>query len=170
MRLSQKIGVKPTHLTKSSGVPRAPLVGLLVTLCVLLASPLVSGTEPAEKPVGESREAPEAQVLVTYYYTSYRCPTCKKLEDYSRQAIEEGFPAELEDKRIVFRTLNLDEPENSRYREDYKLVTKSLIVSLNRKGKEIKWKNLPDIWKLVGNQEKFGEYVRRETRSFLEEL
>ena len=108
--------------------------------------------------------------LVTYYYTSYRCPTCKKLETYSRQAIEEGFPAELEEKRIVFRTLNLDEPENSRYVEDYKLVTKSLIISLNRNGKEIKWKNLPDIWKLVGDQEKFGEYVQRETRGFLEEL
>jgi hypothetical protein len=91
------------------------------------------------------------------------------LETYSRQAIEEGFPGELEEKRIVFRTLNLDESENSRYVEDYKLVTKSLIVSLNRNGKEIKWKNLPDIWKLVGDQEKFGEYVQRETRSILEE-
>ena len=77
--------------------------------------------------------------------------------------------AQLEEKKIVFRTLNLDESENSRYVEDYKLVTKSLIVSLNRNGKEIKWKNLPDIWKLVGDQEKFGEYVQRETRSFLEE-
>ena len=161
-----QLGVKPTHLTRSSGVPRGPVVGLLVSLCVLLAFPLVSGTEP----VGEGREAPESQVWVTYYYTSYRCPTCKKLETFSRQAIEEGFPAELEEKRIVFRTLNLDEPENSRYVEDYKLVTKSLIVSLNRGGKEVKWKNLPDIWKLVGDQEKFGEYVQRETRSFLEEL
>lgn len=124
--------------------------------------------EPLE-PAGESRGTHDSQVLVTYYYTSYRCPTCKKLETYSRQAIEEGFPGELEEKKIVFRTLNLDESENSRYVEDYKLVTKSLIVSLNRNGKEIKWKNLPDIWKLVGDQEKFGEYVQRETRSFLEE-
>ena len=162
MQLSQVIGRR-----------KGLVVGLFVSLCLLLASPLVSGTEPvepAEKPVGESREASESQVWVTYYYTSYRCPTCKKLETYSRQAIEEGFPAELEEERIVFRTLNLDEPENSRYVEEYKLVTKSLIVSLNRNGKEIKWKNLPDIWKLVGDQEKFGEYVRRETQSFLEEL
>jgi len=176
MRPSQtnkQIGVKPAHLTKSSGIPRGPVVGLLVSLCVLLASPLVSGTEPiqpADKPGGESREALESQVWVTYFYTSYRCPTCKKLEAYSRQAIEEGFPAEVEEKKIIFRTLNLDEPENSRYVEDYKLVTKSLIVSLNREGKEVKWKNLPDIWKLVGDQEKFEEYVQRETRSFLEEL
>ena len=158
-----------THLTKLSGVTTRLLVGLFVFLCLALSSPLLAETEPADKPAGEGREIAETQVLVTYYYTSYRCPTCKKLETYSQQAIEEGFPAELEEKRIVFRTLNLDEPENSRYVEDYKLVTKSLIVSLYRNGKEIKWKNLPDIWKLVGDQEKFGEYVRSETRSYLEE-
>ena len=148
---------------------KSPVVGLFVSLCVILASPLVSWTEPAEKPAGEGREAPESQVWVTYYYTSHRCSTCKKLEAYSRQAIEKGFPAEIEAKRVVFRTLNLDEPENGRYVEDYKLVTKSLIVSLCRRGKEVKWKNLADIWKLVGDQEKFAEYVRSETRGYLEE-
>ena len=166
----REIGVRPTHLTKLSGVGRGLLGGLFVSLCLALLSPLLAGAEPADKPAGEGLEISETQVLVTYYYTSYRCPTCKKLETYSRQAIEEGFPEELEEKRIVFLTLNLDEPENSRYVEDYKLVTKSLIISLNRNGKEIKWKNLPEIWKLVGDQEKFGEYVQRETRGFLEEL
>jgi len=148
------------------GVGRGLLGGLFASLCLALFSPLLAGAEPA----GGGLESSETQVLVTYYYTSYRCPTCKKLETYSRQAIEEGFPEELEEKRIIFRTLNLDEPENSRCVEDYKLVTKSLIISLTRNGKEIKWKNLPDIWKLVGDEEKFGEYVQRETRGFLEEL
>ena len=152
------------------GVGGGLLGGLFVSLCLALFSPLLEGAEPADKLAGEGLESSETQVLVTYYYTSYRCPTCKKLETYSRQAIEEGFPAELEEKRIVFRTLNLDEAENKRYVEDYKLVTKSLIVSLNRDGKETKWKNLPDIWKLVGDQEKFVEYVQRETKRFLEEL
>jgi hypothetical protein len=140
----------------------------------MLSYPLVlgdlRGAEPAKDPVGVSREAPDAQVLVTYFYTSYRCPTCKKLEAYSRQAIEDGFPRELEEKMILFRTLNVDEPENSHYTEDYKLVTKSLIVSLNRNGKEVKWTNLADIWKLVGNQEKFKAYVRSETQAYLKDL
>ena len=164
------LGVRPTHLTKLSGVGRDLLGGLLVFLCLAPFSPLLAaGEEPADKPTGEGLEVSETQVLVTYYYTNYRCPTCKKLETYSRQAIEEGFPEELEKKKIVFRTLNLDEPENNRYVEDYQLVTKSLIVSLTRNGKEIKWKNLPHIWKLVGDQDKFEEYVRGETRSYLEE-
>jgi len=157
------------HLTKPRNIPGSRFIGLSIVLCFILASPLLSWAEPAKDAVGESREASESQVFVTYYYTSYRCPTCMKLETYSRKAVEGGFPAEVEEKRIVFRTLNLEEPENRRYVEEYKLVTKSLIVSLNRKGEEVKWKNLPDIWKLVGNQEKFEQYVQRETKSFLEE-
>jgi hypothetical protein len=161
------------ELSQTNHQRKGPVVGLVVSLCLILASPFVSGAlswaEPAKGLVGENQETPELQVLVTYFYTTHRCPTCKKLEAYSRQAIEEGFPRELAEGKIRFRALNLDEPENSRYIEEYKLVTKSLIVSLHRNGKEIKWKNLPDIWKLVGDQEKFVEYVQREAQGFLEE-
>jgi hypothetical protein len=154
--------------------PRKGALGLFVSLCLILSSLLffgdLRGAEPAKDPVGASQEAPDAQVLVTYFYTTYRCPTCKKLEAYSRQAIEEGFPRELEEKKIVFSTYNVDEPENSHYTEDYELVTKSLIISLTRNGKEIKWTNLADIWKLVGNQEKFKAYVRSETQAYLKDL
>ena len=165
----QRKGVSANHLTKPRGVTIGLLTGIFIFLCLVPASSLFGGTAPVDKPVGDNKEAPASQVWVTYYYTSYRCPTCMKLETYSRQAVEGGFPDEIEKGQVVFRTLNLDEPENSRFVDEYKLVTKSLIVSLNRKGREVKWKNLPDIWKLVGDQEKFEEYVRRETQSFLKE-
>ena len=153
---------------------REAALGLFVSLSLVLSSPMVlenlAGAEPAEDPVGASRKTRDAQVLVTYFYTNYRCPTCKKLETYSREAIERGFPLELEAKKIVFRTLNMEEPENRHYTQDYKLYTKSLIISLTRNGKEVKWKNLADIWKLVLNQEKFTEYVQRETQAYLKDL
>jgi hypothetical protein len=159
---------------KQAHYRRKGVLSLFVSLFLILSSPLVvgdlRGEEPAKGPIGENLEAPDAKVLVTYFYTTYRCPTCKKLEAYSRQAIEEGFRKELEEKKIVFRTLNMEEPENQHYAQDYKLYTKSLIISLTRNGKEEKWKNLADIWKLVRSQEKFLEYVQRETQSYLKDL
>lgn len=153
---------------------RKDTLGLFLSVCILLSSPLfmktARGAEPATDPAGAVQEAPDAQVWVTYFYTTYRCPTCKKLEAYARQAIEEGFPRELEERKIVFRTLNIDEPENTHYIQDYRLVTKSLIISLNRNGKEIRWTNLADIWMLVGNQEKFRTYVQSETKACLKDL
>jgi len=147
---------------------------LFACLFLILSSPLVvgdlRGAEAAKGPIGENLEAPAEKVLVTYFYTTYRCPTCRKLEAYSRQAIEEGFPKELEEKKIVFRTLNIEEPENEHYAQDYKLYTKSLIISLTRNGREEKWKNLADIWKLVRSHEKFLEYVQHETQSYLKDL
>ena len=159
---------------KQARYRRKRALGLFVSLCLILSSPLflgdLRGAEPTKGPMDESQVTPDTQVLVTYYYTTYRCPTCKKLEAYSRQAIEEGFPRELEEKKIVFSTFNVDEPEHSHYTEDYKLVTKSLIISLNQEGKEIKWTNLADIWKLVGNQGKFKAYVQSETQAYLKDL
>lgn len=162
-------GVKPTHSTEYGGVARGALSVFSLLLFLMLACPLVSWAETESKPADEPKGSSEAQVRVTYYYTNYRCPTCRKLETYSRQAVEEGFSSDIEAKRVVFLTRNLDEPENNRYVEEYKLVTKSLILSLHRNGREVKWKNLPDIWKLVGDQDKFKEYVQRETSGFLEE-
>jgi len=159
---------------KQAHYRRKGVLSLSVSLCLILFLPLVvgdlRGAEPAKGPIGENLETPGTKVLVTYFYTMYRCPTCKKLEAYSRQAIEEGFPKELEEKKIVFRTLNMEEPENQHYAQDYKLYTKSLIISLTRNGKEEKWKNLADIWKLVRSQDKFLEYVQRETQSYLKDL
>jgi hypothetical protein len=109
------------------------------------------------------------RVLVTYFHTTFRCPTCTKLEQYSREAVEMDFAKEIAEGRVAFRSLNVEEPANEHYAQDYKLYTKSLVVSLNRDGKEIRWKNLPDIWKHVRNPERFEQYVREEVQAFLQE-
>ena len=53
--------------------------------------------------------------------------------------------------------------------QDYQLVTKSLVLSLVSDGKETKWKNLADVWKLVRDKEKFYQYVKDEVEIFVKE-
>jgi hypothetical protein len=36
-------------------------------------------------------------------------------------------------------------------------------------GKETKWKNLADVWKLVSDKEKFFQYVKDEVELYLKE-
>jgi hypothetical protein len=38
------------------------------------------------------------------------------------------------------------------------------------KGKDVRWKNLDQVWVLVRSPEKFREYIIKETRGFLEKL
>ena len=114
--------------------------------------------------------AADAKVQVTYFHMTRRCPTCKLLEEYSKETVEKHFTEELNQGKILFRIINLDIPENKHFVKDYNLVTKSLIVSLNKNQKEIRWKNLPDIWKHVRNRERFEDYVRSQIEEFLKDL
>lgn len=118
----------------------------------------------------EVQKAPAKQLIVTYFHTSYRCPTCKKIEAYSKEAVEKNFDKELKDQKVVYRVLDMTAPENKHYIEDYKLVTKSVVLSITDNGKEIKWKNLPDIWTTIKNKDKFDEYILKEIREYMKEI
>jgi hypothetical protein len=110
------------------------------------------------------------QIVIAYYFHGIkRCISCKKIEAYSRVAIEEGFADEIKSGQLEFRAINYDEKENQHYIKDYELYTKSLIISRVNGEEETEWKNLTKVWELLGSKEKFLDYVRKETRAFLEE-
>jgi Tfp pilus assembly major pilin PilA len=109
------------------------------------------------------------KVIAYYFHGTHRCTTCLTIERYSREAIEKYFSKQLQDGRLEFRPLNVEEPENRHYIQDYQLYTKSLVITLRKDGKEIKWKNLADVWTYVRDKEKYYQYVKEETERFLQE-
>lgn len=125
---------------------------------------------PAGRTVTGSRIAPAAPraLVVTYFVMNVRCPTCLAIEARSREAVLEGFPREVASGRVAFRVLNLDLPENAHYADDYRLVTKSVIVAEFVREREARWKNLGDVWRLAhGPKAAFLAYVRGEVRAWL---
>jgi len=113
---------------------------------------------------------PKNYVIAYYFHGTFRCPTCHKLEQYSKEAIEANFKNELTSGKIVFKTVNVDEKANEHFVNDYQLYTRSLVISLVRGGKEEKFKNLTKIWEYVGNKQRFYDYVWDEIAAFLKEL
>jgi uncharacterized C2H2 Zn-finger protein len=111
--------------------------------------------------------AENGKVLVYYFHGSMRCPTCHKLEQYSKEAIESNFKNELASGRLEFKAVNVEEKDNEHYIKDYNLYTKSLVLSKIMNGKEVDSKNLEKIWEYVGNKQKFLDYVTKATREFL---
>jgi hypothetical protein len=127
-----------------------------------------SGTQLTAPPVN----APPAQVadsavVVYYFYGNVRCPTCRKFESYSDELIRQEFSKEVNDGRLQWLLINVDEPENKHFVGDYKLYTKSIVVVKNEPGKEPQWKNLDKIWQLVGDKQAFVGYVKEEINAYL---
>ena len=130
-----------------------------VTLILLLVSIL-----PAF-----GQEAPKSKVVAYYFHGDFRCPTCYRLEQYSKEAIDKHFKDTLSSGKLEFKAVNVDEKANRHFVNDYQLYTKSLVLSLVKDGKEIKSKNLIKIWEYVGNKQRFFEYVTSEVQDFLKD-
>jgi thiol-disulfide isomerase/thioredoxin len=127
----------------------------------LVAMPGVAASDP---PVVSDR------IVVTYFHTTQRCASCKKIEAYTTEAVQKAFAAEIEKGRVIWRLVNTDEKENKHFVKDYQLYTKSVVVSEEINGKQERWKNLPKIWELLGDKPAFLFYVREETEAYLAEL
>ena len=144
-------------------------------------APAPAGSRPEGGPQSQQAVAPQPQagqkqaaqapqgrsIVVTYFLTNTRCPSCYKIETYTQAAVTGNFQAPLHDGKMVFRTINTDKPENDHYLKDYNLVTKSVIVSEVVNGKEVRWKNLEEVWDLLDDQPAFETYIVKEVRGYL---
>ena len=133
-----------------------------------LKEPATKQKEKNPSPLTEVKSQ-NSKVIAYYFHGTFRCSTCRTIEQYSHDAIQMYFAKELGNGRLEFRPVNIEEPGNKHFIQDYQLVTRSLVLSLVSDGKETKWKNLPDVWKLVRDKDKFFQYVKDEVEKFLKE-
>jgi hypothetical protein len=112
----------------------------------------------------------EDHIVVYYFHSTQRCASCRKIEAYTREAVETFFAEDLEKGRVVWKLVNTDEKQNKHYRKDYHLYTKSVVVSEVINGKQERWKNLPKVWELLGDKPGFLLYIQEETTDYLAEL
>lgn len=117
----------------------------------------------AEKaPIGETKK-----VIVYYFHGDFRCSNCIKFEEYAKETVETNFKEQLDSGKLEYKVVNVDRKENAHFVDDYKLYTKSLVLSLVKDGKEVKSKNLEKIWNYVRNKDQYIKYVTDEVNSFL---
>lgn len=114
----------------------------------------------------DSNILPE-QCVVYYFYGDQRCVTCMKLEAYTEEALKTHFSNELDSNRIVWKTVNIDQPENQHFITDFELDAKTVVVADLRNGDVNRWKKLNDTWQLVGSHDSFIDYVQAETQMYL---
>lgn len=138
----------------------------IVFAALALPAPCVAGND---SPVATGKVAPgvDRRVVAYYFHGNFRCATCRTIEAYSEEAVTEGFVGEIGSGRLAWRVVNIDEPENKHFVQDFQLVSKSLVLVEYRDGKVGRFENLKLVWQLVGDKEAFLDYVRASTREFL---
>ena len=108
------------------------------------------------------------KIIVYYFHGNRRCISCRKLEANTRNAIDSLFADQLENGQLELQVINTDQPQNRHFTHDYRLFTKSVVLSKIKDGYEIKWKNLDKIWQLYRSKEAYSDYIQSELKSFME--
>jgi hypothetical protein len=104
---------------------------------------------------------------VYYFHGNVRCSNCRNFEAYSNEIIQKAFAPELKTGRLEWRVMNVDEPSNKHFIEDYQLITRSVIVAKMQDGCQVEWKNLSRIWELVRDKSAFMNYIQTEVTAYL---
>ena len=98
----------------------------------------------------------EAQPLTVYYFHgTRRCMTCNKIEQLTRAAISASYKDEIESGKMIFKAVNVEQPENEHFIADFDLATRSVVVQSGAK-----YERLDKVWQLVhGDEAAFSGYI-----------
>lgn len=135
---------------------------LRAAAAILLVAGLSASAQQNAAPASRTHK-----VIAYYFHTNTRCSTCMKIEAYSKEAIEKGFPEALKQGALEMRIINYENPENRHFMKEYNLVSKSLVLVNLVNGKQTEWTNLKVVWQLTGHKDAFLNYVRKEVRGYL---
>jgi hypothetical protein len=105
------------------------------------------------------------KVVVYYFHGNVRCPTCRNMEAFSKEAVETGFLDAVKSGKLRWMAVNVETKGNEHFVRDFKLVTKSVIVA--ETGPSGRWTNLPKIWDFAHDKPAFLRYVQEGIRGFL---
>jgi hypothetical protein len=115
----------------------------------------------------DSSMVPDDRVIVYYFHGNKRCNTCRAIEEYTEEAVNIWFGDELRSGKLDFRVVNVEEPGNEHFVDDYELSARSVVLSALRNGREAKWTRLDRVWQLVRDRDAFVEYITDSTNAFL---
>jgi hypothetical protein len=107
------------------------------------------------------------RVIAYYFHGSQRCKTCLTIEAYTAEAIRTGFANALSSGALEWKVVNIEEPENEHFVEDYQITTRTVVLVEMKDGKQVRWSTLDRVWDLVGDQPAFAAYIQEETKGYL---
>lgn len=111
---------------------------LALAICLGLSA---CGSNGAKKDSATNVEQAQLQetkdrVEILYFHGKQRCATCMAIEKNAKEAIEAQFADELKNGTVVFKSIDISEPENEAVADKYEVTWSSLFVCKWKDGKE----------------------------------
>ncbi|MCK5351591.1 hypothetical protein KAJ77_03380 [bacterium] len=147
------------------------LMVLLSTL--LLTALLIPAPGPALAdsilPDGCLGNLNDNQVVVYYFHRKFRCQSCEVLESTLMSTIQVTYSNHFGAGRLAMCIINVDDPENRFYLEQFEILGNSIVIVEKRGGVVSRYKNLESIWDVSEDRDAITQLLENEVGGFLSE-
>lgn len=102
-------------------------------LCIITVQPGLNAFSSNPRKNCQSLSPEDKIVEVYYFHNTRRCTTCQAVEDETKKALEQFYPAQIKDGRVVFRSINLEEGDNEAFAEKLGVSGQTLLLMAGEK-------------------------------------
>lgn len=153
------------------GITMLVLVGLIIN--ELIPKSETSATETVSNEpttTTQEQEIPNIKkadkIEVVNFHATQRCVSCTALGKLSEKTITEKFSGEITNGKIVFKSVNVNLPENKEIVNLYQASGSSLYINAIKDGKNNIVQNIK-VWYLLSDESAFSNYLETQLRSLL---
>jgi len=106
-------------------------------------------------------------LVVYYFHSNARCPTCQAIESQSHETLQADFAAFLKRGEIAWKVLNYEQPAVKPLAEKFEILMPVVVLAKMKGGQVQDWKRLDEVWGLVGDKPAFAAFLRGEIQQML---
>jgi hypothetical protein len=123
--------------------------------------PASSANQVESEPVGDG-------LMVYYFHSNTRCPTCQSIESQSHETVQADFASQMKSGEMVWKILNYEESAVAPLAKKFEIQMPVVVLAKMKGGQIADWKRLDQVWALVSDKVAFAKYVREEIEKMLE--
>lgn len=140
---------------------------LVLVLCLTVASRAVDDQQNDGKKSNISIPPQDIEkVEVLYFHPRFRCVSCNEVEKFAKEVTGDEFAEERKEGKLVFKSLEIDDPKNKQLVGELGVTGSSLYVIASGDGKK-EHVELKSVWLHWNNPEKCKDIISSELKSVL---
>lgn len=113
-------------------------------------------------PVGLNAMLAESQYSAVYFHAPHRCPTCRKIESFSHEALT----PEIEAGNVAWQIADYTADANASLVDQFQVFTSTVVLVEVQAGAVVRWKNLEEVWNHTSDQNDFTAFIDQAWSEF----
>jgi hypothetical protein len=106
-------------------------------------------------------------LVVYYFHSNIRCPTCRSIESQAQETVQTHFASQLSNGEVVWKIINYEQASAKPLAEKFQIQMPVVVLARMKDGQTEDWKRLDEVWAMVGDKPAFTKYVRGEIERML---